>query len=32
MLADLTRHLTTHAEEGHVAPVTNSKLSGFKLR
>jgi len=23
MLADLTKHLTAHAEEGHVAPVTN---------
>ena len=23
MLADLTKHLTAHAEEGHVAPVTD---------
>jgi len=23
MLADLTKHLTAHAEEGHVAPVTS---------
>jgi len=26
MLADLTKHLTAHAEEGHVAPVTNIVL------